>query len=273
MMKPFRRSVGAITVASLSMTTMLSGCAGTPAGDFINRNKCELSALVGTILMVGVGVATGVKPGWIVAMAIGGGLAGYGVGKLLNCDDQTTMATAVGDAALNAKTGQGVVWSSDPSNTARADRVITQEALAEVPPPVKPKPKPKQVAKKTAPKKGDDSGITVDTAADDGGLTNPVVDRIAGKPGSGMSGGAIALSDAYQKDGKTYREMAQVVIDKDGKVSKDKFTVMIGKDDKGNPMVSRVDDGKKVSMSYELDGRTQVAKLDLVTGALALVSA
>jgi surface antigen len=201
-----RKTVISLVTASL----LVSSCANTGQGG----NEAT-GTIIGGIAGGLAGLALAGKHSNALAVLLGVGIGafiGNRVGALLDDREKQAMADATQQAAEFGHTNERVAWSAPAVE--QPDKVLTVQSVSKSPTSglqpavatVKPTNKPTSV-KPTATSNSQSSGWTTPPPA-------PAETASA-------SGWIIPKSDAYQKDGRTCRDMTQVAVKNGQEVSDD----------------------------------------------------
>lgn len=220
--------------AALTLPLALSGCQTASGGAF--SDNCKIG---GTVIGAGLGALIGSQMGGgsgralaMLAGAAAGGFLGHEIGGLLDCEDQKAAAAASQQAA-QADVGDKVYWSSQGAQAQVAEAQKQAVPVAEPAPepaakpvaakPAVAKPKAKPAAKVETAKAPAPAPVPASAPAKTASWQ--VKEPVASKGSSGMWGWSEPVSATTRTaDGRTCRQLKQVVVDKDGKQSSEVVT-------------------------------------------------
>ena len=235
-----------LLASAVCVPVVLTGCKTMEAA-FDNNCKVGGAAIGAVVGGVAAGLLLGKASGKIGTALLGaavGGLIGQQIGSLLDCQDKQALATA-SQTAGEAPVGQKVVWASDtaqlPTTTsapASAPAATSQTATAAPSATASQPPKPKAVPQrqvKTAPLP---PPATPAPSSQDGGQWAAVepakptssgqwaaVEPIRSGGQSGNWGWVEPVSaPTALADGRTCRQLKQVVVDTSGKQHEETVT-------------------------------------------------
>lgn len=230
----------ALLAAAICVPVALSGCKTTETA-FDNDCKVGGAAIGAVIGGVAAGLLLGKASGKIGTALLGaavGGLIGQQIGSLLDCKDQQAAATA-SQTAGDAPVGQKVVWASDTAKVpAEATAPAVAAPAAEEPKaaaqPPKPKPQPRKQVKAAplpvpaeSPPAAQPGGqwAAVEPAKPASSGQWAAVEPIRSGGQSGNWGWVEPVSaPTTTADGRTCRQLKQVVVDTAGKQHEETVT-------------------------------------------------